>query len=693
MADVCDLLLEIGTEELPPSALQRLSVAFEKGFAEQLAQHGLAYSRIEPFATPRRLALLVRGLAAAEADQEILRKGPAVKAAFDSEGKPTKAAQGFADSVGVPVQALQTEETSKGAWLVFRQRQPGRATRDLLIEMSAKALDGLPIPKRMRWGSGSAEFVRPVHWVALVLDGEPVAGRLFGIEAGNTTRGHRFHSPGTLPVESAGAYAQLLRTRGKVEPSYRKRRATIRNQVEALAREVGGEAVIKEDLLDEVTGLCEWPCAILGAFDEGFLEVPPEVLIETMEKHQKYFPILGPSRQLLPRFITVSNIESHDPSQVRAGNERVIRPRFADAAFFWNQDLRTPLGDLAAKLKAVVFQEKLGTLADKCARVGQISRHIAALLGADEELAARAAALSKCDLMTKMIMEFPSLQGIMGRYYAERAGEDPCVVAAMEEQYLPRYAGDRLPISDCGRILSLADKLDTLVGIFAIGQRPTGVKDPYALRRAAIGLLRILIETPLGLDLKEILEFTANELRDKLEARGAAEEVFAYCMERLQAYYQDRGIDGDVVDAVLAVKPQVPSDIHRRILAVEAFRLLPEAQALAAANKRIRNILRKNAEDAGEEVALAALEEEAERRLHTRISELAALLSPLLANQDYQGVLFGLAGLREDVDHFFDHILVMAEEPALRRNRLALLQSVEALFLKVADISLLSPRS
>jgi len=693
MADVSQVLLEIGTEELPPKGLQRLSQAFEQGFANQLTQHGLGFSAIEAFATPRRLALLVRGLAKSQPDQEVTRKGPTLKAAFDSEGRPTKAALGFADSLGVSVQELQTEETAKGAWLVFRQRQSGRPTRELLIDMAAKALDTLPIAKRMRWGSGNAEFVRPVHWVALLQDGELIPGRLFDVDVGAATRGHRFHSPGILPIPTASAYAALLRSQGKVEPSYPTRRAMIRRQVEDLGLEAGGHALIKEDLLDEVTGLCEWPCAILGAFDDKYLAVPSEVLIETMEKHQKYFAILGPNGGLLPRFVTVSNIESRDPPQVRGGNERVIRPRFADAAFFWHQDLETPLAAFGARLETVVFQDKLGNLADKCIRVGRVCRHIAELLGEDEELAARAAALSKCDLMTKMVMEFPSLQGIMGRYYAERSGEDDCVVAAMEEQYLPRHAGDRLPVTVCGRILSVADKLDTLVGIFAIGQRPTGIKDPYGLRRAAIGLLRILIETPLALDLKEIVAFTAEELKDKVDARKAAGEVFDYCMERLAAYYQDRGIDTDVVDAVLAVRPRAPADIDRRVLAVEAFRQLPEAQALTAANKRIRNILRKSDEGRLGEVDRSALEEDAERQLQTRVAEMTRRLAPLLASQDYRGVLTRLAGLRDDVDRFFEHILVMAEEPALRRNRLALLQSVEALFLEVADISLLNQRS
>ena len=689
MDETRDLLVEIGTEELPPTALPRLSEAFEKGFTQQLAQHRLEYAQIERFATPRRLALLVRALATSEPDQEVVRKGPAVRAAFDSDGQPTKAAAGFARSCGISVDQLQQEDTPKGAWLVFRQRRRGGSTVDLVVNMTAKALDSLPIPKRMRWGDRDDEFVRPVHWVAIVYGHEPIEGQLFGIDAGDSTRGHRFHAPAAIPISSASGYEKLLREVGNVEPVFALRRDMIRDQVRALATEAGGQAVMDMDLLDEVTALCEWPYAVMGAFDESFLEVPSEVLIETMQKHQKYFPVVSPVGALLPSFITVSNIKSRDPSQVRAGNERVIRPRFSDAAFFWKQDLKQPLEDLVPRLDRVVFQEKLGTLGEKSVRVGLIARHIATILDMDEELAARAARLAKCDLLTKMISEFPSLQGTMGRYYAERGGEDPCVVSAMEQQYFPRHAGDQLPQSDCGLVLSIADRLDTLVGIFAIGERPTGIKDPYALRRAAIGLLRILIETPLPLNLKDILDFSAKKLKDKIDAKAAAVEVFNYSMERLKAYYRDRNIGGDVVDSVLATDPRIPSDIHRRILAVESFRVLPEAKALTVANKRIRNILRKSTEPTTLKIDVSALQEDAERQLARRIIGLESDILPVLEDQDYQGALKMLSGLRDDVDAFFDQVMVMADDLNLRRNRLALLQSIETLFLKVADISLL----
>lgn len=687
MGNTADFLVEIGTEELPPTALLRLSTAFRDALAEQLRQAHVDFSSVEAFATPRRLALLVRRLAERQPDQEVVRRGPAVAAAYGPDGEPTKAAQGFARSCGVQVSDLETEETGKGAWLSFRKTVAGRPVAELIVDMIDRALAALPIPKRMRWGAGEAEFVRPVHWVTLLHGGEAVPGRLFGIDAGRSTRGHRFHHPGPISLAHAGEYAETLRARGWVEPDFDRRREMIRAQVQGLAQQGGGEARIEPDLLDEVTALCEWPSAILGGFEESFLEVPGEVLIETMEKNQKYFAVISGKGALLPRFIAVSNIESRDPDQVRAGNERVIRPRFADAAFFWEQDRKHPLEAYTAKLEQVVFQEKLGTLAEKSARVAQIARQVAAHLELDEELAARAAHLAKCDLVTHMIFEFPSLQGTMGRYYADRSGEDPCVAAAMEEQYLPRHAGDRLPESPCGRALAIAEKLDTLVGIFAIGQRPSGVKDPYALRRAAIGLLRILIETPLALDLKELLDFTAEELRAKVDAGSAAGEVLEYCMERLRGYYQEQGIGVDVVEAVLATGATVPSDIDRRIHAVQAFRGLPEAEALTAANKRIRNILRKSEEEIPTRVETTGLQDEAERRLAERVQTMRAAIRPLLEGQDYEGVLKALASLRVEVDAFFDQVMVMVEDPAVRRNRLALLGSLEGLFLGVADIS------
>ena len=691
MVETRDLLVEIGTEELPPTALRRLSQSFAEGLKAQLAQHHLGYGVVESFATPRRLALLVRNLEIAQPDQELVRRGPSLRAAFDTSGQPTPAALGFARSCGVEMADVAQEESDKGAWLVVHQRQAGRATRDQLVPMLERSLASLPIPKRMRWGDRDEEFVRPVHWVVVLFGDEQVEGQVLGVLIGRETYGHRFHRPGAMRLWVPGDYADLLRETGRVEPDFNLRRDLIRQQVQSLAAEAGGDVVMHDELLEEVTALCEWPSAILGGFDPKYLEVPAEVLIETMQKNQKYFPLRSADGSLLPMFITIANIESLDPGEVRKGNERVIRPRFADAAFFWSQDLKQPLESYGERLKTLIFQDKLGTVAEKSQRVAQISRYIAGILGYDEDLAARAAHLAKCDLMTSMIFEFGGLQGVMGRYYAEHSGEHPAVCAAMEEQYLPRHAGDRLPTTDCGRILSLAEKLDTLVGIFAIGQRPTGVKDPYALRRAAIGILRLLIETPLDLDLRELLDFTAQEYRTKLDATAAAGEVFDYVLERLKGYCQDHDLAADQVDAVLAIGVRVPSDIYRRILAVHDFSQLPEAVALTAANKRIRNILKKSDEQPGDHVDQTLLVDPEEISLAARIRELAPQVRSLIGVGDYAGTFHFLAGVRPEVDAFFDQVMVMTEDPRVRANRLALLAGLEGLFLGIADISRLQP--
>jgi glycyl-tRNA synthetase beta chain len=689
MEDVQDLLVEIGTEELPPTALLGLSKAFADALAGQFAGQGLTFAAIEPYATPRRLALLVRALATRQPDQETSRRGPAVQAAFDAEGAPTKAALGFARSCGVEVAALGREETPKGSWLVHHSLKPGQGTRELLPALVNNALSELPIPRRMRWGDGEVSFVRPVHWVCMVFDTEPVRGSVMDIPIDTSTRGHRFHHPGAIQISVPDDWAPALRA-ARVEPAFATRREIIRRQVGELADSVDGAASIPDNLLDEVTALCEWPVALLGRFDEAFLEVPAEVLIETMQKHQKYFAVRANSGALLPYFIAVSNIESLEPDAVRAGNERVIRPRFSDARFFWEQDLRTPLSDRRPALERIVFQHKLGSVADKSRRVAGASRQIAAALGYDPGLAERAAELAKCDLVTAMVGEFAGLQGIMGRHYATHAGEDPCVAAAMEEQYLPRHAGDRLPDSACGRVLSLADKLDTLVGIFAIGERPTGVKDPYGLRRAAIGVLRILIETPLPLDLRTLLRDAAAAFPQALGAPDAVDTTYDYIMERLRGYYADQGIAPDAVDAVMSVDPSAPSDFDRRVRAVTAFAQLEAATALAAANKRIANILKKAEVRPGEsEPGAALLVEPAERNLAERIGELQDRVSPLLESLDYTAALAMLAELRPDVDRFFDDVMVMVADADLRANRLALLGKVQAVFSTIADISAL----
>lgn len=685
-----DLLIEIGTEELPPLALPRLSEAFAEGLRAELASRSLAFERIERFAAPRRLALLIRDLATRQPDQQQMRRGPALKAAFDAEGTPTKAALGFARSCGVEVEALEREETDKGVWLVHRSTLAGRATAELVPEMTEAALAALPIPKRMRWGEGSAEFVRPVHWVCLLLGEEALSGSVLGISAGRQTRGHRFHHPEPIELSCATDYAGQLHSIGHVEPEFAQRRARIREQVEALASAEGLRARIDPALLDEVTALVEWPVPILGRFDAEYLAIPPEVLIETMQSHQKYFPVEDAHGRLHSAFITVANIDSRDPGQVRAGNERVIRPRFADAAFFWEQDRKQPLESFAARLEKVVFQDKLGTLAEKSARVARLGATLAEPLGVESALIERAAQLAKCDLVSTLVYEFTSLQGIMGRYYAEHAGEDPCVSAAMEEQYRPRFAGDELPSSPCGTALALADRLDTLVGIFGIGLRPSGTKDPYGLRRASIAVLRILIERPLDLDLRALLECACAGFPAGLLAEQTVDDVLGYMLERLHGYYEERGIKADTVEAVLASGSTNPRDLDRRIAAVSEFRTLPAAESLAAANKRIRNILTKSAGDeriSSGEIDPSLLSDAAEQRLAARLETLRARVQPLAEAQDYRGVLLTLAELGPDVDAFFDEVMVMAEDAAVRHNRLRLLQSLEALFLQVADIS------
>ncbi|HIP53105.1 MAG TPA: glycine--tRNA ligase subunit beta, partial [Chromatiales bacterium] len=527
MAESRDLLVEIGTEELPPKALESLSTAFADALTTQLREADLLFTEVERYATPRRLAVWIKALAVAQPDRDVERKGPALKAAYDAEGNPTKAAQGFARSCGMEVDDLEVQETPKGAWLVYRQVQKGKQTIALVPAMVEEALARLPIPKRMRWGAGEAEFVRPVHWILMLFGEQVVDGEVLGIKADRFTLGHRFHHPEPIEIRRPEEYASRLRAPGKIVAGFADRRDTIRRQVEEKAREAGGTARIEAPLLDEVTALTEWPVAVMGRFDERFLEIPPEVLITTMQSHQKYFPVQDAEGALKPLFITIANIESRDPDQVRGGNERVIRPRFSDAAFFWEQDLKRPLAVFVEGLKGVVFQNRLGTLYEKAQRVTALARLISDRLGRDEAPAVRAAELCKCDLMSEMVGEFPSLQGTMGRYYAEHAGEPVEVAAAIEEHYMPRHARDRLPQTGAGQAVAIADKLDTLLGIFAIGHRPTGVKDPFGLRRAALGVLRILIESPLDLDLLELLEHAAGHIAPKVEVNDtAADEVF-----------------------------------------------------------------------------------------------------------------------------------------------------------------------
>jgi glycyl-tRNA synthetase beta chain len=687
MAETRDLLIEIGVEELPPKALSSLALAFEQGLREGLEKAGLSNTALHRFATPRRLAVRVENLPARQADRRVERRGPALSAAFDAAGHPTRAAEGFARSCGVTVAELQRQETDKGVWLVHVSTEPGAATAGLIPGLVETALAGLPIPKRMRWGDRDDEFVRPVHWVVLLFGDEVIPATLMGVPAGRETRGHRFHHPQPIRLNSPADYARQLADPGRVIADFAERREAIRVQTEALAAELGGQAVIKPELLDEVTALVEWPVALAGNFDRRFLQVPAEALICTMQDHQRYFPVVDARGWLLPHFITIANLESRDPAQVRAGNERVIRPRFSDAEFFWNQDRKQSLATHIAGLKQVVFQQRLGTLADRSERVAALVRFIASHGHGNPDWADRAARLAKCDLLTQMVQEFPELQGIMGRYYALHDQEAPEVAQAQEEQYLPRFAGDRLPATATGRALALADRLDTLVGIFAIGQAPSGAKDPFALRRAALGVLRILIEGELDLSLPALLEQAAAQFEPALRADAAVETVLSFILDRLRGYYLDQGVRPDTYDAVLECRPARPLDFDRRVRAVGAFRELPEAASLAAANKRIRNILRKVETTLPFEVRIDLLVEDAEQALAARLAELSSEVTPLMETGLYGEALNRLAGLREPVDAFFDQVLVMAEDAALRDNRIALLNELSSLFLRVADFS------
>ncbi|MCP4042616.1 MAG: glycine--tRNA ligase subunit beta [Gammaproteobacteria bacterium] len=681
-----DLLIEIGTEELPPKALKNLAEAFYNGVRIGLEKAGLSHGEIALFATPRRIATLIPNLDETQADKQVERRGPAVKAAFGADGNPSKAALGFARSCGVEVDALERVETPKGAWLVFRSTQSGQSTSGLVPGIVRESLARLPIPKRMRWGDLKVEFVRPAHWIVLLFGDEVIDTEILGIKAGRKTHGHRFHHPENITITTPAEYPVLLRETGQVLADFPTRREEIRRQVEILAGELGGKAVISEGLLDEVTSLVEWPVAIAGSFDQRFLEVPAEALVATMKGHQKYFHLEDSDGNLLPHFITVSNIESSNPDAVRAGNERVIRPRLTDAEFFWQQDRATPLAARVSTLKNVVFQQKLGTLRDKSRRVVHLAEQISSRLGSDPDLGRRAAELSKCDLSTDMVGEFPELQGIMGRYYAHHDGEPDEVAQALDEQYLPRFAGDILPETTTGQALAIADRLDTLVGIFAIGQSPTGDKDPFGLRRAALGVLRIIIERQLDLDLKDLLR-TAVHAYGQFDIDLVVDEVFTFMMERLRAYYLDTGVATDTFEAVLARHPDRPLDFDERIKAVTRFRELPDAASLAAANKRIHNILRKAKGTIPESPDPARFEDSAEGTLAAEIEKLRKTVEPMLELGEYTEALSQLAGLRDTVDRFFDQVLVMADDEELRHNRLALLASLNRLFLRTADIS------
>ena len=687
MSKTKDLLIEIGTEELPPTALNKLANAFYNGVKSDLEKADLAFSAIKSFASPRRLALLISDLDVKQQDKNIERRGPALTAAFDEDGCATKASQGFARSCGVTVEDLEKLETEAGAWLVYKTKQKGRASSELIPEIVSSALDKLPIPKRMRWGSLDTQFVRPVHWVVLLLGDKVIDAEILSIKSGRETRGHRFHHPHNINIPSPAEYEMLLETQGKVIADFERRKHAIRGQVEEVALNKKGIAVIDDVLLDEVTAMVEWPVAVMGDFEKRFLDVPQETLILTMKTNQKYFHVIDKKGHLLPHFITVSNIESKDPAKIQEGNERVIRPRFSDAEFFWSQDRKTSLADRTESLGTVVFQKQLGTLLDKSRRVSKIAVAIADHLQGDTQQALRAAVLSKCDLMTEMVGEFPSLQGVMGRYYAQHDGEAADVARALDEYYKPRFSGDDLPGTTTSQSLAIADRLDTLVGIFAIGQTPTGDKDPFALRRAALGVVRIIIEKQLDLDLLHLVKIAAEQHEKTIKAHEAEIAVFDFMLDRLNAYYLDKGIHPDVLDAVLSTKPTRPLDFNNRLLAVDAFRQLAAAESLAAANKRIGNILKKVEGQLPEEINENLFQETAEKNLYQTLTTLDDKVQTLIDQTKYQEALTELSALRETIDKFFDEVMVMAEDEKLKNNRIALLNKLHGLFIQVADIS------
>ncbi|WP_404376397.1 glycine--tRNA ligase subunit beta [Vreelandella aquamarina] len=679
------LLLELGAEELPPTALDALSDAFAAGIEKGLQEAEIPFEAVIAYATPRRLAVQVTGLADKQPDREVERRGPALAAAF-KDGAPTKAAEGFARSCGVSVEDLIHLETDKGTWLGYREQQQGDSVQALLPEMVRKTLQSLPVPKNMRWGASRVEFSRPVHWLVALYGSQVIAAEALGLQASRTTYGHRFHAPDAIQLEHADDYLAALEN-AYVLADRQQRRERIREQVLAEAEVQEANAVIDEDLLVEVSGLVEWPVALTGSFDERFLEVPAECLISSMKANQKYFHLLDDQGKLKPLFITISNIESQDPEQVISGNEKVIRPRLADAAFFYDTDRKQTLASRIPQLESVVFQQQLGTLADKARRSTAIATFIAERINGDIAHAQRAVALAKCDLVTEMVLEFPELQGIMGRYYAEQDGEPAEVAQALEEQYLPRFASDAIPQSLTGQALALADRLDTLVGIFGIGQRPTGAKDPFALRRASIGVLNILVKGELNLDLRELLQVAADQHQHLPKADGLVEDVLTYMLDRFRAWGQDEGISAEMYLAVRARPVTKPLDFARRLRAVKAFAQREEAAALAAANKRVSNILSKQEHDGSTQVEVSLLQEAAEKALFEAVTASQKQVAPLFAAGNYQQALDALATLREPVDAFFDQVMVMADDDAIRRNRLALLASLQALFLEVADIS------
>ncbi|MEI4548109.1 glycine--tRNA ligase subunit beta [Pseudoalteromonas spongiae] len=683
-----EFLIELGTEELPPTQLRTLAESFASNFEAELKAAELSHEGVKWFAAPRRLALKVAALAESQSDKVVEKRGPAISVAFDEDGNATKAAQGWARGNGITVEQADRLKTEKGEWLLFKQEVKGKATSEIIVELAAQALAKLPIAKPMRWGNKTTQFIRPVKTLTMLMGNELVAGEILGVASDRTIRGHRFMGEQEFTIDSAEQYPAILEERGKVMADYEARKAIILADAQKAANAVGGIADLEDDLVEEVTSLVEWPVVLTAKFEEEFLKVPSEALVYTMKGDQKYFPVYDENKKLLPNFIFVSNIESKEPRYVIEGNEKVVRPRLADAEFFFNTDRKRPLIDRLPELDQAIFQKQLGTIKDKTDRITELAGYIAEQIEADVEKSKRAGLLAKCDLMTSMVFEFTDTQGVMGMHYATHDGEDAEVAKALYEQYMPRFAGDELPSTGVSAAVAMADKLDTIVGIFGIGQAPKG-SDPFALRRASLGVLRIIVEKGYNLDLVDLIAKAKSLFGDKLSNDNVESDVIDFMLGRFRAWYQDEGFSVDIIQAVLARRPTKPADFDQRVKAVSHFRELDAAEALAAANKRVGNILAKNEAELAETVNESLLAEDAEKQLAEKIAHYQVELAPAFAAHDYQTILASLADLREVVDTFFDNVMVMADDEAVKLNRLTMLSQLRSLFLQVADISLL----
>ncbi|NGZ14269.1 glycine--tRNA ligase subunit beta [Vibrio aestuarianus] len=683
-----EFLIELGTEELPPKQLRTLAEAFAANFEAELKTADLAHEGIKWFATPRRLALKVANLAQGQADKVVEKRGPAISVAFDADGNPTKAAQGWARGNGITVEQAERLKTEQGEWLLFKQEVKGQQAKAIVVELAAKALANLPIAKPMRWGDKETQFIRPVKTLTILMGDELIEGEILGVASARTIRGHRFMGEAEFTIDDASQYPAILEERGKVIADYDARKATIIAGAQQAAQQVGGAADLEDDLVEEVTSLVEWPVVLTAKFEEKFLKVPSEALVYTMKGDQKYFPVYDENKHLLPNFIFVSNIESKEPRHVIEGNEKVVRPRLADAEFFFNTDLKSKLADRLPQLETAIFQKQLGTIKDKTDRITELAGYIAEQIGADVEKSKRAGLLAKCDLMTSMVFEFTDTQGVMGMHYARHDGEAEEVAIALNEQYMPRFAGDDLPTNGVSSAVAMADKLDTIVGIFGIGQAPKG-SDPFALRRASLGVLRIIVEYGYNLDLVDLVAKAKSLFGDRLTNDNVEQDVIEFMLGRFRAWYQDEGFSVDIIQAVLARHPTKPADFDKRVKAVSHFRELEAAEALAAANKRVGNILAKFDGQLATEINLTLLQEDAEKALAEEVEVMTEALEPAFATGDYQQALSKLAALREPVDAFFDNVMVMADDEVLKQNRLTLLNNLRNLFLQIADISLL----